>query len=269
MQMALKLGYATLRWRNPDLPRALAELKKAGWDGWEGRLSLDWMGPPRRLKKICDDAGMPMAVMTASGSPETGDWEHVERNKRRMDYAAEVGVDCFMFMSGRKPEGRPTSEDDIRRAAAAAEEWAEYAGQYSLELSYHIHTNLLIDSIDEWKLYMSLLEKAKLCIDVSHAELWGYDPVQSVCDFWQQLNYVHLQDYSACTVKEYGNYNPVWVDVGQAECLDFKGVLDLCEERSFTRWVTACPGDPPAGDDPISEARRSAGMREYLRRLGY
>ena len=60
-----------------------------------------------------------------------------------------------------------------------------------------------------------------------------------------------------------------WVDVGAAECLDFKGVLDLCAERHFSRWVTACPGDPPAGDDPISEAKRSAGMRAYLKALGY
>lgn len=267
--MAFKLGYATLRWRNPDLPQALAELKKAGWDGWEGRLPLDWMGPPNHLRKVCRDADMPLAVLTASGSPEQRDWEHVERNKRRMDYAAEMEVDCFMFMSGRKPEGRPTNEDDIKRAAAGAEDWAEYAAQYGLELSYHIHTNLLVDSIEEWTLYMSLLDRAKLCIDVSHAELWGYDPVQALGDFWSQLNYVHLQDYSSCSTRKYGEYNPQWVDVGAAECLDFKGVLDLCAARHFSRWVTACPGDPPAGDDPISEARRSAGMRAYLRELGY
>ena len=267
--MTMKLGYATLRWRNPDLPAALAELKKAGWDGWEGRLPLDWMGPPAHLKKVCDDAGMPLAVMTASGSPETAEWEQVERNKRRMDYAAEMGVDCFMFMSGSKPEGRATTDEDIRRAAAGAEEWADYAGQYGLELSYHIHTNTLVDSTDEWKLYMSLLDKAKLCIDVSHADLWGYDPVESLSDFWGQLNYVHLQDYASCSVRDYGKYNPQWVDVGQAESLDFKAVMDLCAERGFSRWVTACPGNPPEGDDPISEARRSVGMRNYLRDLGY
>jgi sugar phosphate isomerase/epimerase len=100
-----------LRWRTPDSSRALAELKKAGWDGWEGRLSLDWMGAPKHLNEVCDDAGMP-----ASGSPELRDGEHVERNKRRMDYAAEMGVGCFMFMNGCKPEGRPTDEGDIRGA---------------------------------------------------------------------------------------------------------------------------------------------------------
>ena len=267
--MSFKLGYCALRWREPDLEKALTELVNAGWDGWECRLPLDWMGPPRRMKKLCDDIGMPMAVYTASGSPDNREWEHVERNKRRMDFAAEMGVDCFMFMSGGKPQDGATTEEDIKRAAEGAEGWADYAGQYDLELSYHIHSNLLVDSVEEWKLYMSLLDKAKLCIDVSHAELWGYDPVQSIEDFWSQLNYVHLQDYSACTVRQPGNYNPEWVDVGKAECLDFPGLLRTLVDRNFSRWVTACPGDPPAGDDAVSEARRSTGMREYLRGLGY
>jgi sugar phosphate isomerase/epimerase len=267
--MGLKMGYATLRWQSPDLEKALPELKKAGWDGWEGRLPLDWVGPASRLRRVCEDAGMPMVVYTASGSPDDRDWEQVERNKRRMDFAAEMEVDCFMFMSGPKPADRALTDDDIRRAAEGAESWAEYAGQYGLELSYHIHTNTMIDSIAEWKLYMSLLDKTKLCIDVSHAELWGYDPAQSIVDFWDQLNYVHLQDYAACTVREYGRYNPAWVDVGAGECMDFAGLLKTLQDRDFSRWVTACPGNPPEGDDPVSEARRSAGMRTYLRGLGY
>jgi len=268
--MTLRMGYAALRWKQPDLEKALPELKKAGWDGWEGRLPLDWLGPPKRLKQVCEDADMPLCVFTASGSPEDRDWEHVERNKRRMDFAAAMEVDCFMFMSGRRPEGREVERADIERAAEGAEQWAEYAAQYGLELSYHIHTNLLVDSVADWRLYMSLLDKARLCIDVSHAELWGYDPVQSLNDFWSQLNYVHLQDYSSCTVREPGFYNPEWVSVGESECLDFAGVLKTLDERSFSRWVTSCPGEPLyEGEDAISEAKRSSRMREYLRGLGY
>ena len=67
----------------------------------------------------------------------------------------------------------PVTDDDVRAAAEGADEWAEYAAQFGLELTYHIHTNLLVDSIDHWKLYMDNLRAAKLCIDVSHAQLWG------------------------------------------------------------------------------------------------
>ena len=50
--MSFKMSYCALRWKNPDLEPALAELKSAGWDGWEGRLPLDWLGAPNRLRKI-------------------------------------------------------------------------------------------------------------------------------------------------------------------------------------------------------------------------
>ena len=268
--MALRLGYSTLRWRNPDLPAALAELKAAGWDGWEGRLPLDWLGTPRRVKQVCDETGMPLAVFTASGAPGNRDTDHVERNRRRMEFAAEAGCDCFMFMTGPKPEGRAVNRSDLDAAADGAEAWAEYAAGFGLELSYHIHTNTLVDSNDDWRYYMGRLSVAKLCIDVSHAQLWGYEPSDSLRDFRSQLNYVHLQDYSSTSRADDGKYLPVWCDVGAAANVEFGKVLETLHEIDYSRWVTACPGEPiPGADDPVSEAKRSRGMVEYLRGLGY
>jgi sugar phosphate isomerase/epimerase len=264
------MSYGTLRWKNPDLELALEALREAGWEGWEGRLPLDWLGPPQRLRRICENTEMPLAVYTAAGSPEQKSWEHVERNKRRMEYAAAMEVDCFMFMSGPKPEGRPVNEDDIMAAAEGAEAWAEYAAQFDLEVSYHIHTNTLVDSCEHWRLYMSLLERTKLCIDVSHAQLWGYEPVRSIWDFRDQLNYVHLQDYTSTSRDEDGTYLPLFCDVGEGESVDFAGILKALEEIGFTRWVTSCPGEPrPGQDDALSEARNSRKTRQYLKRLGY
>lgn len=266
----LKMGYCALRWKEPDLEPALEELKKVGWDGWEGRLPPDWLGTPKRLRQICANTDMPLAVYTASGSPDTRDWAHVERNKRRIEFAAEMGADCFMFMNGPKPKDRPVNDDDIKAAAAGADEWAEYAGQLGLELSYHIHTNLLVDSVQDWKSYMAYLKKAKLCIDVSHAELWGYDPIDSIKDFAPQLNYVHLQDYSSTSRDADGFYRPVWVDVGAGESQDFSGILQTLTDMGFSRWVTSCPGElVPGHEDAISQAKLSKNMRDYLRGLGY
>ena len=267
--MSFKLGYCALRWREPDLEAALTELKKIGWDGWECRLPLDWLGTPKHVKQICDNVGMPMAVYSAAGTPDSRDYANVERNKRRMEFAAEMGADCFLYMNGRKPEGRTVTDADVIAAAEGADAWAEYAAQLGLELTYHIHTNLLVDNIAHWRLYMQHLDKAKLCIDVSHAELWGYDPVASLRDFASQLNYVHLQDYASCTVRKEGEYNPEWVAVGQAECLDFGGVRDVLHDIDYNRWVTGCPGAPPPGDDAVSEAKRSKAMFEYMKRMGF
>jgi sugar phosphate isomerase/epimerase len=268
--MAFKLAFSTLRWKNPELEPALAELKQAGWQGWEGRLPLDWLGAPSRLRRICDNVGLPLVVYTAGGSPDDRSYENVERNRRRMEFAAEAGADCFMFMNGSKPEGRAVTQADIRAAAEGADQWADYAARFGLELSYHIHTNLLVDSIEDWKYYMSLLKSAKLCIDVSHAQLWGYDAVQSLRDFRSQLNYVHLQDYSSTSRREDGYYLPKWCDVGVAAKVDFPGVCKALEEIGYNRWVTAVPGEPiPGADDALSEARRSRKTVEYLRGIGY
>lgn len=268
--MSFKLGYCTLRWKNPDLEPALAKLKEVGWDGWECRLPLEWLGTPARVRRVCENADMPLVVYTAVGSPEDRTPDHVERNKRRMEFAAEVGADCFMYMSGPKPEGRAVNLDDLKAAADGAEMWAEHAAQFGLELSYHIHTNLLVDSVEDWKTYMSLLDKAKLCIDVSHAQLWGYEPNASIRDFQSQLNYIHLQDYSSTSRRDDGFYLPVWVDVGQAQNVDFPAIKDTLTEINFTRWVTACPGEPiPGQEDALSEAKRSKRMVDYLRGIGY
>lgn len=268
--MAYQLGYSTLRWKEPELEPALEALKEAGWDGWEARLQLNWMGTPQRMRRICENTGMPLAVLTANGTPDNRDRSNVELNKRRMEFAAEVGADCFMYMNGPKPEGRAVTADDIKAAADGADEWADYAAELGLELSYHIHTNLLVDSIEDWRLYMKNLDTARLCIDVSHALLWGYDPVESIRDFQSQLNYVHLQDYSSTSRGEDGRYEPVWCQVGGAESVDFPAVATVLEEINYDRWVTACPGVPiPGAEDPMSEARRSANMVSYLRGIGY
>jgi sugar phosphate isomerase/epimerase len=175
-----------------------------------------------------------------------------------------------MFMNQGKSPGTAASEDDIKAAAEGAEEWASYAAALGLELSYHIHTNTLVDSVDDWRLYMSHLQRAKLCIDVSHALLWGYDPVQAIRDFSNQLNYIHLQDYSSTSRAADGSYQPVWCDVGVGEAVDFSAVLKVLGEIGFARTVTACPGEPVAGaEDPLSEARRSRKTRDYLAELGF
>jgi len=267
--VAFKLAYSTLRWKNPDLEIALEELKRAGWDGWEGRLSLEWLGTPARLKRICDNIGMPMLVYTADASPDTRDPIAFERNKRRMEFAAEIGADCFMFMNAPKECTYAPSADEIVAAAEGADEWAEYAAQLGLELSYHIHTNMLVDSIHDWKLYMSRLKTAKLCIDVSHAQLWGYEPNQSIREFQSQLNYIHLQDWVSTARREDGFYLPVWCDVGEYENVDFPAIKKTLTEIGYQRIVTACPGEPPENDDPVSAAIRSKGMVDYLRTIGY
>ena len=266
--MSLKMSYCTLGWQNPDLESALSALRDAGWDGWECRLPLDWLGPSSKVRRLCDNAGMPMVVYAASGSPENTTWQNVEENKRRMEFAAEMNVDSFMVMNDEKPQGKTVTDVDIKRAAEQTETWAEYAAQLGLVVTYHNHTNLLVDSAEHWKLFVSLLNKTRLCIDFSHAQLWGCDPLETICDFRARLHYVHLQDYARCTRDELGLFHPTWVDVGSAQSQNFRAILESLKANHFAGWVTSCPADDRP-DDPTEEARRTSSVRAYLNNLGF
>ena len=37
-------------WENPNLEQTLVQLREAGWDGWEARQSLDWLGSARKAR---------------------------------------------------------------------------------------------------------------------------------------------------------------------------------------------------------------------------
>lgn len=268
--MTFKLAYATLRWHEPDLEPALETLKAAGWDGWEARFPLDWMGTPRRMRDMCDRAGLPLAVLTAIGTPEDKEERVFEVNKRRMEFAAEVGCDCFMYMCALAPEGRPASPDEVKRAAEAADRWADFAAALDLEISFHIHTNQTVNSKSDMELYMQTANAARLCIDVSHAHLWGWDPCAALRHYKRQLNYVHLQEYSEVDIQDGRWFYPDWVDVHVPGHMDFPAIRETLQEIGFDRWVTACPGAPlPGADSAVQEASRSASTYAYLRKIGY
>ncbi len=267
--MAYRLGYCALRWINPELEPALEALKKAGWDGWECRLPLNWLGTPGRIRRICNNTGMPLKILVADGPPTDRGQENIEVNRRRIDFAAEIEVDCFMFMTGPRPE-RIVTRDDLKAAAEGAEDWAEYAEQYKLELSYHIHSGHIVDSLEEWRTYMSYSNKAKLCIDVSHAAYWDFDPVDSIREFKDQLNYVHLQDWKGPMHSDDGKDKRAWCPVGEGNACDFPAILSVLQEINYDRWVTGVPGIPnPGRDDPISMAQESESMYGYMRSIGY
>ena len=267
--MAFKLGYSTLRWPTPDLELVLTQIKKAGWDGWELRQSLDWLGTPKRLKQICDNVGLPLAVVTTASSlhglPIDKDWNEMDVYKRRIDFAAEAEADCFMFRGGAKPTDRPVNDSDIAALAEVSEEWAEYAAQYNLEVCYHIHTNGTVDSIEDWAKYMTLVRKCKLCIDVLHTTLWGDTPAEAIRRYKHQLIYVHLHDYRRPSGGGDTPYQTEVVDIGGGSEIDFPAVMKTLEEIGYNRWVTVCPGQ----DENRSHEARMRVNRAYLRALGY
>ena len=254
--MSFKLGYSSFKWRMPsieDLEGKLEQVKAAGWEGWELRQSLDWLGTPERVQHICNNVGMPIAVVTGAGISLDKNPNMLEHNKRRIDFAAAVEADNFMFMGAGKPARGYATDEEIAALAEVGDELADYALQYNLDVCYHIHENTTIDSTEEWAKLMDMMKICKLCIDVSHSALWDFDPRESVKHYKDTLVYIHLQDYK-----------DDWVELGEGNLLDFPGTLKSLEEIGYNRWVVTCPGNTDRTDEEKMRVNRG-----YLKSIGY
>src|SRR4051794_6083145 len=94
--MSFPLAYSSLHWHNPDLERELPRLRAAGWEGWEARQSLDWLGSARRVRRICEAAGVRVAAVCGPNVTLDTTGTAQEINKRRIEFAAELEGPLFM-----------------------------------------------------------------------------------------------------------------------------------------------------------------------------
>ena len=254
--MAFKLGIVTMKWQDSDLPRLLAHAKAVGWEGWEIRHTLEFLESPARVRRMCDDAGIPVAVVAAREISLDKNTGMMENARRRIDFAAAVKADCFMYLGAGKPERGYATDKEITALADVGEEMAEYASQYDLDVCYHIHKQSTVDSVEEWAKLMNRMEKCKLCLDVHHSAWWGFDPRESLKVYQDKLVYVHFHDYSSVI----GDY----VELGEGDLLDYPGTVKVLDDIGYDRWVVVCPGNTNRTDEERMEV-----SREYLRSLGH
>jgi sugar phosphate isomerase/epimerase len=251
--MSFPLAYSGLHWQTPNLEQNLVHIREAGWEGWEARQSLDWLGSACRVRRICDAVGIKVAAICGPNvTLSTTDPDH-EINKRRIEFASDLEVPTFMT----KGPGRldsPTTDDDLDRMAAIYEDLAIYAEPLGVTVTFHPHTGHVVDSADEWKRFMTRLDRCRLCLDMSHAVHWGYDPVQAVYDYRDRMDYVHLHDH-----KDGRN-----VELGEGPMCDFPAFLEALADVSYKNWITVCPGGTARTDEDKMQINRA-----YLKSIGY
>jgi inosose dehydratase len=252
--MKSKLGYSSLQWQKPNLEEALKKIKDTGWDGWEVRQSLDWLGSAKRLRNLSDNAGLDIACVTATGISLDDNLNMLEENKKRIDYTAELEADVFMFMGAGKPKDREVNRDDIAKLAELGDKFADYASQYNLDVCYHIHVGTTVDNKEDWILLMDMMQQCKLCIDISHSDIWGYAPKDSIEDYKDRLVYVHVQDYIN---------PPEMTELGEGK-VDIPQAMKALEEIGYNRWIVVCPGSTNRSDQEKMQINRA-----YLASIGY
>ena len=251
--MNLRFAYSSLFWPNKELERNLALLAPNGFEGWETRESLDWLGPPQRLNRLCRDAGIEIAAVTGPNASRSIADEAHQICKRRIEYAADLGVALYMTKGPAHGKISPTPDAELDTIARVYEALAEHGQRLGVTVTYHPHEKHFVDSTEEWRSFMSRLKTCRLCLDVMHAVLWNYDPIQAAQDFASRISYIHL----------HGRNSQQPADLDDGPLCDYGQFLSAVENVGFSGWVVVIPG----GQRPALESVQK--NRTVLRNFGY
>ena len=250
--MSLRWAYSSLKWPLEDLEQNLASLVEHGWEGWETRESLDWLGAPSRLKKMCERIGIEIAAVSGPNVPMSREDQAFTINKRRIEYASDLGVPLLMT-KGPGSKDHPTSDDELGRIANMYNDLARHGEPLGVTVNFHPHINHFVDSKEEWIRFMPMLDPCRLCMDMSHAVRWGCDPVEATREYGDRISLVHLHDEK----------DGEGVDVGEGLMCDYPAFLSAVQETGYDDWVVVCPGGARPAEESI------VGSRAYLKSIGY
>ena len=156
--MAFSFALSTLRWDEPNLEQLLESLHEHGWDGWETRQSLDWLGSAARVKGICNQTGVHVAgVMCASVMIEPEHSNH-EINRRRIEFASDL--ECKLFVAkGPRRFDHDTTDEEFDRIADVYEGMAAYASGTTRQWREMYHADDYF-RMAEYRLYHGLPARA-------------------------------------------------------------------------------------------------------------
>jgi inosose dehydratase len=224
-----KLGYSIISWGGtPDLDEALGAISGAGWEGAEFTgTSLEWLGTPRHLKSVFDRYDLPLVCIFGSVTLDN-DRAHLERMRRRIEFAGEMGCEVFCLLGASRVHQRLPTDDEFKQLAEQAETFIDHAEPYGLKVAYHAHPRCTVESEEEQDQLLSHTDRLQVCIDVSVAGLMGEDACAQLRKYKDRLAYVHMKDWGR------GKF----CVMGQGTVgLDFGAVRGTLVDIGYDGWV--------------------------------
>ena len=257
-----RLAYNTLTWnetRELDIPHVLGTIAEAGWEGVELLdPDLDWWGTPSRIRRMADDAGIPVvAVLGVAQADDARRHKQTELQKRQIDLCAELGATQYVFIGGDRVFRRLPTDDDLGRLADVASELAAYAEPLGVTVSHHSHPRCTIERESEQDRFLELTDpRVGVCIDIGISAFMDEDYLGQIAKYAGRTAYVHLKDWAL------GKY----CILGEGtKGIDWSAVLEAFTRTGFDGWITtelSWYGDAEA--DAACHANRA-----YLRSLGH
>ncbi|TCP97805.1 2-keto-myo-inositol dehydratase [Cricetibacter osteomyelitidis] len=307
--MSIKISTAPCCWgvddpKNPYLPKwtlVLHEAAQAGYKGIElgpyGYLPIDIVQVSQELKKndlfivagtIFDDLVNPqnqaklqkqakdiceLITQLPQAPTEQGqkyptpylviiDWGHDER-----DYAA-----------GHPDKAPRLSDEQWRQMMEHTKQLAEIAKSYGVRAVIHPHAGGYIEFADEIEQVVKDIsyELAGLCLDTGHLYYSKMDPVSTLRQYADYIDYVHFKDINLSVYEQVMNKKirffeacgeGVMCRIGEG-CIDYQAVKDvLVNELDYHGYITVeQERDPRNCDSSLEDVKIS---RDNLHKIGF
>ncbi len=256
---SFKLGYNTNSWgATPILDEMFSNIAKAGWKGVELiSLSLDWLGTSNHLSEKLKKNGLVLSSMFGRIDDIGSDSNiMLEREKRRIEYGAELGAEVYAFTGPKRPLNRKPNQDEFKRFSEHIQILIEYALVFGQTLAFHAHPASLAETEQEQDILFSYVPQLQICLDVSISALMGEDPVCQLKKYSNRLAYVHLKDV------DHGKFCVMGRGIG---LIDFMKVKNSLIDIGYDGWVV---GELGSGADTGAVDSCNENLK-YLRSLGY
>jgi inosose dehydratase len=196
-------------------------------------------------------------ALVASGAALDGSAaEHLERQRRVIDYAAELGAGIYCMLGADRVWQRLPNDDELARLGEQAERLIDYAAPHGITVCYHAHPRCTVETEAEQDRLLAFAGRLKICLDVSVSVLMEEDPVAQLRKYRDRVGYVHMKDVGP------GKFCPMGRGT---RGLDFGACLAALEAIDYRGWVVGELSNY-ADTEATASCREN---REFLRSLGY
>lgn len=307
--MTIRIANAPCSWgvddpKRSDLPpvkKVLSEAKIAGYDSIE-------LGPwtylptdSSRLTSVLNDHSLSIVAGTIFDdlvSESNFDklialTHNICRNLSKIPVAQKVEEGKFappylVIMDFGNPERARYAGNSAKAPRLTATEWQRMVHQikeicylawneYGVRPVIHPHAGGCIEFADEISMLVDDIpyETAGLCLDTGHLYYSGMDPVLSLTQYFNRIDYLHFKDinesvhkdvlkrgvdfFSACA-------EGVMCPIGQG-AIDYPAIGELLNSFNYQGWITIeQERDPQQAEDSLRDVTESL---QYLKSCGF
>ncbi len=280
--MPVKLGIASIAWRNDDMPelgkdtpleKCLSEASYAGFSGIEtcGKF-------PKKSEKL-------IPLLKKNNLELCSGWyganlrknnvkEEIEAIQNQLRLFKECNAPCIVFAEvsnsiagnpNRPLSSRPRMDrDEWNNFCKKISEIGKYLTDQGMPLAYHHHMGTVIETqSDVERLLENTNDKVKLVLDTGHMLFAKGNSLKITKDFKNRIAHVHCKDIRKNilekSLKQDLSFRQSFLNgtftVPGDGCIDYKPLLELLKKNNYSGWLVVEAEQDPSKANPLEYAK--------------